>query len=68
LQIVAEALLSLVLGIIGASLKTPALKEITWKSEMKKRCGYPITVTVKIASAHAQFNGVSDGLMRWTRD
>ena len=26
------------LGTIGASLNTPELKEITWRSEMKKRC------------------------------
>ncbi|KZT21580.1 hypothetical protein NEOLEDRAFT_1121009 [Neolentinus lepideus HHB14362 ss-1] len=32
-----EALFGLFLGILGASLDTPALKEITWASEMKKR-------------------------------
>ncbi|KAF8737217.1 hypothetical protein AX14_013253 [Amanita brunnescens Koide BX004] len=36
-DIVWEALLSLFLGIMGASLSTPELKEITWASEMKKR-------------------------------
>lgn len=37
LQIVWEALLSLFLGVIGASLSAPELKEITWASEMKRR-------------------------------
>ncbi len=37
-QIVLELLLALFLGIIGACLKAPALKEITWASEMKTRC------------------------------
>ncbi|THH07401.1 hypothetical protein EW145_g3411 [Phellinidium pouzarii] len=36
-DIVVEALLSLVLGILGASLNAPEVKEITWRSEMKKR-------------------------------
>ncbi|KAF8347864.1 hypothetical protein F5887DRAFT_1072202 [Amanita rubescens] len=36
-DIVLEALVSLLLGIIGASLDAPELKEITWASEMKKR-------------------------------
>ncbi|EJD47985.1 hypothetical protein AURDEDRAFT_162959 [Auricularia subglabra TFB-10046 SS5] len=32
-----EAFAALFLGIFGAALKTPALKEITWASEMKAR-------------------------------
>ncbi|EPQ56261.1 hypothetical protein GLOTRDRAFT_74825 [Gloeophyllum trabeum ATCC 11539] len=32
-----EALVGLFSGILGASLDAPALKEITWASEMKKR-------------------------------
>ncbi|TFY79781.1 hypothetical protein EWM64_g4229 [Hericium alpestre] len=36
-DIIAEALASLVLGILGASLKAPESREITWASEMKKR-------------------------------
>ncbi|KAI5123525.1 hypothetical protein M0805_006685 [Coniferiporia weirii] len=36
-DIVIEALLALVLGILGASLNAPELKEVTWRSEMKKR-------------------------------
>jgi len=32
-----EALAALVLGILGASLNAPVLKDITWQSEMKKR-------------------------------
>jgi hypothetical protein len=41
-QIVLEALVSLLLGITGASLDAPELKEITWASEMKKRLVKPI--------------------------
>src|SRR6266571_6294298 len=37
-QIVLESLLALFLGIIGACLQAPAVKEITWVSEMKSRC------------------------------
>jgi len=36
-DIVFEALIALVLGIIGASLNAPALKDITWQSEMRER-------------------------------
>jgi len=41
-QIVLEALVSLLLGIIGASLGAPELKEITWASKMKKRLVNPV--------------------------
>lgn len=37
-QIVFEALTALVIGILGASLNAPPLKDITWQSEMKQRC------------------------------
>lgn len=36
-SIVFESLVALFLGIIGACLKAPPLKEITWASEMKTR-------------------------------
>ncbi|KAI9458112.1 magnesium transporter [Russula earlei] len=36
-SIVFESLIALFLGIIGACLKAPPLKEITWASEMKTR-------------------------------
>ncbi|PAV20129.1 hypothetical protein PNOK_0506300 [Pyrrhoderma noxium] len=36
-DIVIEAFVSLVIGILGASLNAPELKEITWRSEMRKR-------------------------------
>ncbi|KAF8475141.1 magnesium transporter [Russula ochroleuca] len=36
-SIVFESLVALFLGITGACLKAPALKEITWASEMKTR-------------------------------
>ncbi|KIK08832.1 hypothetical protein K443DRAFT_1040 [Laccaria amethystina LaAM-08-1] len=35
-DIILETLLAMVLGIIGASLNAPKLKEITWASEMRK--------------------------------
>ncbi|KAI0731350.1 hypothetical protein C8Q76DRAFT_718568 [Earliella scabrosa] len=36
-DIVLEAALSLVLAIIGATVRSPALREVTWRSEMKRR-------------------------------
>ncbi|KAI0825790.1 magnesium transporter [Irpex lacteus] len=36
-DIVVETLLALVLGTIAAAIRAPELKEITWRSEMKKR-------------------------------
>ncbi|KAH0582971.1 hypothetical protein H2248_010864 [Termitomyces sp. 'cryptogamus'] len=35
-SIVIETLVGMVLGILGASLNAPQLKEITWASEMRK--------------------------------
>ncbi|KAF9477591.1 hypothetical protein BDN70DRAFT_810425 [Pholiota conissans] len=35
-EIVFETFVALFLGILGACLNTPALKEITWSSEMRK--------------------------------
>ncbi|KAI6113038.1 hypothetical protein EDD16DRAFT_1483236 [Pisolithus croceorrhizus] len=37
LNTVYESVLALVLGILGASMNSPSLKNITWASEMKKR-------------------------------
>ncbi|VDC03436.1 unnamed protein product [Peniophora sp. CBMAI 1063] len=37
LDIAAEALLAMVLGIVGACLKAPQSKDITWAGEMKTR-------------------------------
>ncbi len=36
-QIIVEALVALVLGTLGATIRTPELREVTWRSEMKKR-------------------------------
>ncbi|KAI0788729.1 membrane magnesium transporter-domain-containing protein [Abortiporus biennis] len=36
-DIIAESLLALVFGIIGSVIRTPELREITWRSEMKRR-------------------------------
>ncbi|KAF9006116.1 membrane magnesium transporter-domain-containing protein [Cyathus striatus] len=35
-DIIFETLIALAIGILGASLSTPPLKEITWASEMQK--------------------------------
>jgi len=35
-DIIAEVLIALVVGIVGACLNAPELREITWRSEMKK--------------------------------
>ena len=47
-QIVLESFVALSLGIIGACLKTPPLKEITWAIEMKTRC----TPTISLFAFH----------------
>jgi len=36
-DIVVEAIVAMFIGILGASLNNPELREITWRSEMKKR-------------------------------
>ncbi|THG97252.1 hypothetical protein EW026_g4711 [Hermanssonia centrifuga] len=36
-DIIVEALVALVLGTLGATIRTPELREVTWRSEMKKR-------------------------------
>ena len=38
LQIQAEAFIALILGTLGACLRIPPLKEISWASEMRTRC------------------------------
>nr|GAT45755.1 predicted protein [Mycena chlorophos] len=37
IDIILEALIALVLGIVGASLNVPKLKDITWAAEMQTR-------------------------------
>jgi len=37
IDVILEAFFALVLGILGASLNSPTLKEITWAAEMRKR-------------------------------
>lgn len=41
-KIVYESIFALILGMIGASLNVPLLKDISWASEMKKRCAHSI--------------------------
>lgn len=36
-DIIVETMISLVLGVFAATIRSPELKEITWRSEMKKR-------------------------------
>ncbi|KAH9933395.1 uncharacterized protein B0H18DRAFT_643789 [Fomitopsis serialis] len=36
-DIVFEALAALILGIVGSAIRTPELREVTWRSEMKHR-------------------------------
>ncbi len=36
-QIVFEAAAALVLAIVGATVRSPPLREVTWRSEMKRR-------------------------------
>ncbi|KAI0630560.1 membrane magnesium transporter-domain-containing protein [Trametes polyzona] len=36
-DIVLEAVASLFLAIVGATLRSPPLREVTWRSEMKRR-------------------------------
>ncbi|KZT09839.1 uncharacterized protein LAESUDRAFT_721992 [Laetiporus sulphureus 93-53] len=38
-DIVFEALAALAIGIVGATVRTPELREVTWRSEMKRRAG-----------------------------
>ncbi|KAF7308890.1 hypothetical protein MKEN_01089300 [Mycena kentingensis (nom. inval.)] len=37
LDIILEALFALIIGTVGASLNTPALKELSWVAETQKR-------------------------------
>ncbi|KAH9840044.1 magnesium transporter [Rhodofomes roseus] len=36
-DIVFEAIAALILGIVGSAIRTPELREVTWRSEMKRR-------------------------------
>ncbi|EJF64106.1 hypothetical protein DICSQDRAFT_53485 [Dichomitus squalens LYAD-421 SS1] len=36
-DIVVEAAISLVLAVVGATIRSPSLREVTWRSEMKRR-------------------------------
>ncbi|KAM5534655.1 hypothetical protein V8D89_011667 [Ganoderma adspersum] len=36
-DIVVEAVIALVLAIVGAAVRSPSLREVTWRSEMKRR-------------------------------
>ena len=45
-----ETLIALVLGTIGATMRSPELKEITWKREMKRRYVETASCNVVLAS------------------
>jgi len=73
LQIVVESFVALFLGIIGACLKAPPLKEITWASEMKTRCAFThvpfYALSSYIASASSPPLSVFIGRSTiWTRE
>lgn len=60
-QIVFEALTALILGILGASLNAPHLKDITWQSEMKQQ--YVSSVLIRfISNAYAWSVRTIDGM------
>ena len=58
-QIIVETLVGLILGILGASLNAPPLKEITWASEMRKQY-----VMLPSPVCPSQFSVAK--LMKWT--
>jgi len=54
LNIVYESIFALVLGILGASLNAPPLKDITWASEMKKRTIDEMDSRIGFANYHSR--------------
>ena len=52
--------MALVLGTLGATLRTDELKEITWRSEMKKRCVYPVTSPVAFTDTCSHIRPLED--------
>ncbi|KAG6850757.1 hypothetical protein H0H93_008795 [Arthromyces matolae] len=54
-SIVLETLAGMVLGILGASLRAPQLKEITWASEMRKH--FITLIAIAFVAAHLHDKG-----------
>lgn len=57
-QIIIEAFISLILGTIGATVRTPELREITWRSEMKRRYASPLTRNILFLRILQQTNSL----------
>lgn len=49
-QIIVEALVALVLAVVGATVRSPALREVTWRSEMKRRYVSPTYISPTMSS------------------
>ncbi|OSX64134.1 hypothetical protein POSPLADRAFT_1045253 [Postia placenta MAD-698-R-SB12] len=59
-DIVIEAFISLFLAIVGAAIRTPELREVTWRSEMKHRLGHAAAnVSSGDCDADVTTNGIS---------
>lgn len=63
-KIVVEVIAAMFIGILGASLNNPQLKEITWRSEMKKR--FVRFASFMKSSTDARYP--PGKWMRWTHD
>lgn len=59
IDIVIEAMFGMFLGILGASLNAPVLKEITWASEMKKRTIDDMDSRLSFASYETRARGIT---------
>ncbi|KAJ3491377.1 hypothetical protein NLI96_g761 [Meripilus lineatus] len=57
-DIIIEAFISLILGTIGATVRTPELREITWRSEMKRRYASPLTRNILFLRILQQTNSL----------
>ena len=57
LQIVVEAAVALLFAIVGATVRSPPLREVTWRSEMKRRYVDVLRHDSMIPSDHTQSCG-----------
>jgi len=58
LNIVYETVIALVLGMIGASLNAPPLRDISWASEMKKRTIDEMDSRLGFANYHSRAKSI----------
>lgn len=61
-QIIVEAVVALALGILGAVMRVDELKEITWRSEMKKRCVYVLMSCMTVLTRHRPLEDIDPRL------